>query len=240
MEQAGHPRGLDRLKVRTRRIYPVNLVDHSGATVGRPAGGLARHGGEAPDFGTYHHSSPSESSNFREIARDLFLTAFETLPFSREDEIEVLDIGCGMGFLSCLAAEYYRRANVTGVDTFEHASLKNSSLRKAERNARILGLSDRVAFHKGDILFTDFARKFDLLVSNLVFHNLGKKRIEGYRRIARWSTPESYVLIGDIFFNYKADRVRLSGLFGSVTSVPVSADGALYRILVMSEPKKKF
>ena len=218
----------------------MRSTDHSGATVGRQAEGLAGREEEAPDFGTYHHSSPSESSNLREIARDLFLTAFETLPFSRQDEIEVLDVGCGMGFLSCLAAEYYRRANVTGVDTFEHASLKNSSLSKAEKNARILGLSDRVAFRKGDILVTDFAGKFDLLVSNLVFHNLGKKRIEGYKRLGRWSTPKSYVLIGDIFFNYKVDRVRLSGLFGSVTTVPVSANGELYRILIMSEPKKKF
>ena len=62
------------------------------------------------------------------------MKAFETLPFSRCDEIKVLDAGCGVGLLSCVCAEYYPKAYVTGFNTVEHASLKDSSLEKAKRN----------------------------------------------------------------------------------------------------------
>jgi SAM-dependent methyltransferase len=208
-------------------------------TASVPKESLAKHKEEKPDFGTYHHSTPSESAKARERARILFMKAFGTLPFSRNEEIKVLDVGCGLGFLLCLCAEYYPKAKVIGVDTFEDASLKDSSLEKAKRNARILGFSGRIAFRNGDIFRSDFRRgKFDLLVSNLVFHNLGKRRFEAYERLAWWSTPTSHVLLGELFFDYKTDLRRLSGFFGSVKEIPGSAIGSAYKMLVLSEPKR--
>jgi 16S rRNA G1207 methylase RsmC len=64
--------------------------------------------------------------------------------------LRVLDVGCGLGFLSCISAEFYNNSQITGIDTFKHASLKESSLKKA-KNARILGFSDRIDFKKDDV-----------------------------------------------------------------------------------------
>jgi 2-polyprenyl-3-methyl-5-hydroxy-6-metoxy-1,4-benzoquinol methylase len=58
----------------------------------------------------------------------MFAEAFASLPFRRGDELKILDVGCGLGFLSCVTAKFYRKARVTGIDTFEHSSLKGSSL----------------------------------------------------------------------------------------------------------------
>ena len=63
----------------------------------------------------------------------------------------ILDVGCGLGFLSCVIAEFYKNARITGIDTFKHSSLKGSSLEKAKENARILGFSDRIDFKKSDV-----------------------------------------------------------------------------------------
>ena len=193
---------------------------------------------EKPDFGTYHHATPAESERLRERTRVQFTEAFASLPFSRDDPLRILDIGCGLGFLSCVSAGYYPKATVTGFDTFEDSSLSGSSLAKAKVNAEIMGLSRRVKFKQGDILSSDYrGMRFDLLVSNLVYHNLGKKRYEAYRRLARWSAPSAYAVIGDIFFDYRADSKRLAGLFGTVEARPRSKTDGEYRILVLYSPK---
>src|SRR5215467_10581033 len=69
------------------------------------------------------------------------------LPLGRdENELRILDVGYGLGFLSCVSAKFYKNALITGVDTFEHASLKRSSVEEAKENVRILGFSDRIDF----------------------------------------------------------------------------------------------
>lgn len=193
-----------------------------------------------PDFGTYHHTSTRDSEKIREKVKVLFTKAFADLPFSRDDdELKVLDAGCGMGFLSCVCAEYYRNAMITGIDTFDDSSLKNSSLAKAKNNAKIMGFSKRIRFQKRDILRSGYSkRKFDLLVSNLVFHNLGRRRLDGYERLAQWVTAKSYVVLGDLFFDYEKDSKRLKSLFGNVHEKQVSRMGGMYRLVVLSKPKK--
>jgi cyclopropane fatty-acyl-phospholipid synthase-like methyltransferase len=193
---------------------------------------------EKPDFGTYHHSTPAASERLRERTRVQFTEAFASLPFTRDDPLRILDIGCGLGFLSCVSAKYYPKAMVTGVDTFEDPSLRDSSLAKARENAEMMGLSRRVKFERGDILTSDYyGRRFDLLVSNLVYHNLGKKRYDAYKRLAKWASPSSYVVIGDIYFDYRTDSKRLGALFGSFETRPRSKRDGEYRILLLSSPK---
>jgi cyclopropane fatty-acyl-phospholipid synthase-like methyltransferase len=128
---------------------------------------------------------------------------------------------------------------ITGIDTFQHTSLKNSSLARAKNNIKILGFSERIRFQKGDIFSSDYSkRKFDLFVSNLVFHNFGRQRFSAYERLAQWATPKSYIALGDIFFDYKKDSKLLTRLFGSVQVRPGSIIDRAYKILVLSEPKK--
>ncbi len=195
---------------------------------------------EQPDFGTYHHSTPRGSAQLREAIKILFIEAFHRLPFSRDQNVKVLDVGCGLGFISCTCAEYYASALVTGIDTFEHASLHGSSLAKARKNAKILGLSDRVRFQKGDIFRSNYRRgNFDLIVSNLVFHNFGKKRFDAYTRLASWTPLGSYVLLGELMFVPAADLKCLSSLFESMKEIPsTDVAGDYYKMLVLSQPKR--
>jgi len=189
-----------------------------------------------PDFGTYHHSTPKRSQRSRALVARGFLEAFDLLPFSREQELDIMDIGCGLGFLSCVCAQFYARARVTGIDTFAHASLKGSSLEKANENARILGLSDRVRFERGDILASDYRdRGSDLFVSNLVFHNLGRRRFEAYDRLLSWMAPDSHALLGDAFREGKGDVERLSSIFRLEKAIDPKISWAPYKILVLSK-----
>lgn len=193
-----------------------------------------------PDFGKYHHTTTSDSERIREKAKVLFMKTFDHLPFSRQDEIEILDIGCGLGFLSCVCAEYYPNAIITGIDKFEDASLKNSSGAKAKKNAEILGFSERITFRKEDILRANFNKgKFDLFVSNLVFHNLRGKRFDAYQIMAQWSGQRSYFVLGDLFFDYRKDLRVLKTLFGSVDGRTSPEMGGIYKVLVISKPKDR-
>jgi SAM-dependent methyltransferase len=194
---------------------------------------------QKPDFGTYHHSTPRDSRKIREKVKNLFTTVFGNLPFTRDENLKILDIGCGSGFLSCVCAEYYQKARIIGFDTFKHSSLKDSSLAKTNNNAKILGFSERIRFQRGDIFSLDHSKgKFDLFVSNLVFHNLGRRRFNAYDRLVHWMTPKSYLLLGELFFDYGTDFSRLTGLFGEIEKIPCSNIGRQYKMLVLSCPKK--
>jgi cyclopropane fatty-acyl-phospholipid synthase-like methyltransferase len=192
-----------------------------------------------PDFGTYHCTTPRSSEEARERARRLFTRALDDLPLSRSGNLKVLDVGCGLGFLTCLCAEFYPNSSVVGLDTFDHPSLKGSSAEKARRNAESMGVAERTSFERGDVLEYDCASgEFDLIVSNLVFHNLGKKRLDAYGRIARWAVPKASVLVGDIFFNYEVDRRILGSLFERVRTYRGPKSDGSYRVLALCGPAR--
>src|SRR2546421_11288860 len=50
---------------------------------------------------------------------ELYRSAVEALPFAREDQFEVLDLGAGTGLLSAFVAFSYPRARITMVDAAE-------------------------------------------------------------------------------------------------------------------------
>jgi trans-aconitate methyltransferase len=188
-----------------------------------------------PDFGTYHHSTSAASKNIRSVVKAIFIDTFASLPFGREDELRILDVGCGLGFLSCVSAEFYKNAQITGIDTFEHASLKRSSLKKAKDNARILGFLDRIDFKMGDVFRFTPDEKFDIFVSNLVFHNFGTRRFEAYSRLSSWAQAGSFVVMGDLFFSPKTDTTHLAMRFNILKKIkPESRGFGQYALLVMS------
>jgi cyclopropane fatty-acyl-phospholipid synthase-like methyltransferase len=188
-----------------------------------------------PDFGTYHHTTPAESKKIRDAAKTMFTHAYASLPFGRDDRLRILDVGCGLGFLSCISAEFYRNARITGIDTFKHASLKGSSLKKAKDNAKILGFSDRIDFKKSDLFRFTPVRRFDIIVSNLVFHNLGRKRFEAYSRLSAWTRARGYVVIGDLFSSPEIDLARLSKTFRVVRKIKPKSRSGQYMLVLMSK-----
>lgn len=62
--------------------------------------------------------------------------------------------------------------------------------------------------------------RFDLFVSNIVFENFGKRRLDPYDKLLKWMTPKSYAVLSEPFFNYKIDYNRRASLFGSVQERP--------------------
>lgn len=157
------------------------------------------------DFGTYHHTTSEESIAFRKHAQEAFSKLLRPL-YPASASLQILDAGCGLGFLISVAAQCFPNARVTGVDLFRHASIAGMSMRKAMRNMELLGIQSRTDFRKHDLAHPlDAGRCFDLVLSNVVFHNLGKKRFKAYQTIFDALKPGGYFVIGDLFPNDDAD-----------------------------------
>ena len=142
------------------------------------------------DFGPYHHSTPEESDHIRESAEKAFFKLLRPLyPFRAT--LKILDAGCGLGFLTYL---------------FRHGSISGISMDRAAKNMKSLGLDSRTSLPKQDLrepLKSEV--QFDLAISNLVFHNMGKKRFNAYDTVFDALKPKGYFVIGDLFPSSKAD-----------------------------------
>lgn len=157
------------------------------------------------DFGTYHHTTPEQSKSLREYAEKAFSKLLRPL-YPRRAALNVLDAGCGLGFLTCVAAECFPEASVIGVDLFRHDSVSQLSMDHAVKNMKALGVGSRTSFVKHDLtkpMKSDVLH--DLVVSNLVFHNIGKKRFAAYETVFDSLKPKGYFVIGDLFPHNKAD-----------------------------------
>jgi cyclopropane fatty-acyl-phospholipid synthase-like methyltransferase len=157
------------------------------------------------DFGTYHHSTPKESNEIREGAEKAFSKLLRSL-YPSDAPLRILDAGCGLGFLTYVAAKCFPKARITGVDLFRHASISEISMDEAANNMRSLGIASRTSFLKHDLTKPmESDAQYDLAVSNLVFHNMGKKRFKAYATVFDVLKPTGYFVIGDLFPRGKAD-----------------------------------
>jgi cyclopropane fatty-acyl-phospholipid synthase-like methyltransferase len=157
------------------------------------------------DFGTYHHSTAEESRHIREYAEKAFSALLRPL-FPCGASLKILDAGCGLGFLMYVAANCFPKASMTGVDLFRHDSVSGLSVNKAMNNMRSLGIDSRTVFLKHDLtkpMHTDV--HYDLAVSNLVFHNMGRSRFKAYETVFDAIKAEGYFVIGDLFRRGKID-----------------------------------
>lgn len=157
------------------------------------------------DFGTYHHTTREQSRHLQEYADQAFSKLLQPL-YPRRALIRILDAGCGLGLLTYVAAKCFPAARITGVDLFRDGSLPELSMEKAVENINFFKLESRTSFLKHDLikpLKSDVP--YDLAVSNLVFHNLGKRRFEAYANVFEVLKPGAYFVIGDLFPHEKAD-----------------------------------
>ena len=157
------------------------------------------------DFGTYHHSSPEESKRIRESAEKAFSKLLCPL-FPSRAALRILDAGCGLGFLTYVAAKRFPKATIIGVDLFRRGSMSELSMDRAANNMKSLGIESRTSFLRHDLtkpMKSD--TQFDLAVSNLVFHNMGKKRFKAYETVFDALKPKGYFVTGDLFPHGKDD-----------------------------------
>ena len=90
------------------------------------------------DFGTYHHSTPEESERIREAAEKAFSKLLRPL-YSSRAAFKILDAGCGLGFLTYVAAQCFPKASITGVDLFRRGSMSELSMDRAANNMSLWG-----------------------------------------------------------------------------------------------------
>jgi ubiquinone/menaquinone biosynthesis C-methylase UbiE len=84
---------------------------------------------------------------------------------------KALDIGCGNGALAIKLAQKHPEAHVTGIDYW--GKRWDYSNNTCERNAKLEGVSERVAFQKASAVLLPFDDGyFDAAVSNFVFHEV--------------------------------------------------------------------
>ena len=160
---------------------------------------------EDVDFGTYHHSTPQESNEIRRGAEMSFSKLLQGL-YPSDASLRILDAGCGLGFLISVAAKCFPKAHITGVDLFRHGSISGMSVDKAAKNMKCLGLGSRTSFLKHDLTKPmEPKTSYDLVLSNLVFHNMGKKRFNAYGMVFDVLKSGSFFVIGDLFPDDKAD-----------------------------------
>jgi ubiquinone/menaquinone biosynthesis C-methylase UbiE len=90
----------------------------------------------------------------------------------RGDET-VLDVGCGRGLMLVGAARRLTTGKATGIDIWQ-AEDQSSNIREAPlENARLEGVSDRVAVQTADMRSLPFPdQSFDVVVTHWAVHNL--------------------------------------------------------------------
>ena len=100
-----------------------------------------------------------------------------------DGEGKLLDIGCGAAALTVHCAKAFPKAQITAMD---HWGVEwNYAKEQCEKNAKIEGVADHIAFQKGDAAKLDFPDEtFDAVVSNFVFHEVrtAKDTVHGNRR----------------------------------------------------------
>ncbi len=185
-----------------------------------------------PDFGIYHHSNREESEKLRKNAELLFNESFKKTGMDRESEINILDAGCGLGFLTYIASSYFINARIYALDKFSGNELQGISVEKLKINLETLKISDRVDVIEGDLAEKlNLDESFDLVVSNLVLHNLGRSRFRAYENIKSAMKEGSYFINADgfirrnIFMNpLKNDMNKLNGIFEPAFAMSLKGD----------------
>jgi SAM-dependent methyltransferase len=117
---------------------------------------------------------------------------------------KILDIGSGNGVLAVKLAQRYTETEVTGMDYWGEDWEYSKGV--CEKNAQLVGVSERVHFQKGDAARLDFeSESFDGATSNLTFHEVksaadARSVLQEALRIVKPSGNFAFV---DYFFDEK-------------------------------------
>ena len=184
------------------------------------------------DFGTYHHTTQEDSREIRKWILEYFSKLLLSI-YDADSNLEILDAGCGLGFLSSVAANCFPSSKITAVDTFSHESISDSTISKASENMRRMGIEKRVTFLEHDLREPlKNGKKYDLIISSLVFHNLGNERFKVYSHLFESLKDGGYFVDGDLFPHWKKD-LRFFEEISNVVSVsePIRAGKSLYNAI---------
>jgi len=108
-------------------------------------------------------------------------------------------------------------------------------MEKATNNMKSVGMDDRTSFLKHDLTRpTESGAHYDLAVSNLVFHNMGKKRFKAYGTVFDALKPGGLFVIGDLFPHDKADMDYFRQCATLISELDLNGSGPwTYKIKVL-------
>ncbi|OWP56304.1 MAG: hypothetical protein B2I17_06910 [Thermoplasmatales archaeon B_DKE] len=188
------------------------------------------------EFGTYHHSTREASDALRKNAEKIF-TSLMYHVYASDSRLEILDAGCGLGFLTSVASRCFPSSILTAIDIFEHNSLSEATYEKALENMKALGIESRVTLLRHDLTESlNLDSRFDLAISNLVFHNLGKKRFLGYESVFKSLKPGGILILGDLFPQIEKDT-EFFNRFGTIQQKEGDPDAGKwsYRVIMVKK-----
>jgi len=102
----------------------------------------------------------------------------------------VADVGCGFGWSAISIARAYPRVRVDGLD------LDESSVHRAQQNARDSGVADRVTFAVRDAADPALTGKYDLVVAFETIHDMARP-VEALYAMRRLAADRGMVLVVD-------------------------------------------
>lgn len=138
--------------------------------------------------------------NLNRLAPGSDKTTLEALKYIKtEENLTILDIGCGVGADTILLAEYFKNSTVEAVDLFKHyLSVLDEKI--TENN-----LNNRVFTYEMSMYDLDFANEdFNIVFSHASAHIMGfKKALHEWKRLIK---PEGYMICSDISWTDKPSR----------------------------------
>ena len=123
--------------------------------------------------------------------QEMMEAIIEAIPFSKQDKLKIIDLGCGTGNLTQKIIAAYPNADVTCIDMAENMLKMVKAKLKRKRN---------VSFWLGDIRNFDYSGKYDVIVASMVLHHIDQKdKVRFYRKLYNTLSKGGVFYVMDIF-----------------------------------------
>jgi SAM-dependent methyltransferase len=135
----------------------------------------------------------------RVAKRDLWVGLLDDLDLTGSED--VLDLGCGRGLVTVLAARRVPDGAVTGIDIWRARDQSGNKRVATERNVETDGVADRVEIIDADMVQLPFENQsFDVVTAGLALHHvaLSKDRKTAVGELVRVLRPGGRVIIVDV------------------------------------------
>lgn len=115
-------------------------------------------------------------SNIIPFYNNMIEALINAIPFNNDDEIAILDLGCGTGNISELLINKFPNSHCTCLDLAENMIEITKNKLKSYENMKFL---------VGDFSDFDFNQEYDVIVSSLAIHHIkeNKEKIKLFQKI---------------------------------------------------------